>query len=41
MGSLEDKSHKFVDIPTDYGLYDIAIENINDLDEGKEKLLNE
>lgn len=39
--NIEDKSHKFIDIPTDYGLYDIAIENINDLDEGKEKLLNE
>ena len=37
----ENKTHKFIDIPTDYGLYDIAIENIEDLDEGKEKLLNE
>ena len=33
-------SYKFIDIDNDYGLYDIEINNIDDIDEDKEKLIN-
>ena len=38
--NLEDMSYKFIDIDNDYGLYDIEINNIDDIDEDKEKLIN-
>lgn len=38
--NLEDMSYKFVDIDTDYGLYDIEINGIDDIDEDKERLIN-
>ncbi len=38
--NLEDMSYEFVDIDSDYSLYDIEIENIEDIDEDKEKLIN-
>jgi len=37
---VENMSHKFVDLESEYGLYDIEIESIEDLDEDKEKLIN-
>ena len=38
--NLEDMSYKFIDIDNDYGLYDVEINNIDDIDEDKEKLIN-
>lgn len=38
--NLEDMSYKFIDIESNYGLYDIEIDSINDIDENKEKLVN-
>lgn len=38
--NVEDMSYKFVDIDSDYGLYDVEIDNVNDADEGKERLIN-
>lgn len=38
--NLEDMSYSFVDIDSDYSLYDIEIEKIEDIDEDKEKLIN-
>lgn len=37
---LEKKTHKFVDLNTDYGLYDFQISGIDDIDKNKEILLN-
>ena len=38
--NVEDMSCKFIDIDSDYGLYDIEINNIDDIDEDKERLIN-
>ena len=38
--NVEDMSYQFVDIDNNYGLYDIEIDNIDDIDEDKEKLIN-
>jgi DNA repair exonuclease SbcCD nuclease subunit len=38
--NIEDMTHEFVDLESDYGLYDIQINSIDDLDEDKEKLIN-
>lgn len=38
--NLEDMSYEFVDIDSEYGLYDVEISNINDIDEDKERLIN-
>ena len=38
--NVEDMTYKFVDIESDYGLYDVEISNIDDIDEDKEKLIN-
>jgi len=38
--NLEDMSYKFIDIENDYGLYDIEVNSIDDVDEDKEKLIN-
>lgn len=37
---LEKKTHKFIDLNTDYGLYDFQISGIDDIDKDKEILLN-
>lgn len=37
---IETMGYKFVDLESDYGLFDIQIENFEDLDEDKEKLIN-
>lgn len=37
---IEHMTHEFIDLKTDYGLYDIEIESLEDLDEDKEKLIN-
>ena len=37
---IEHMTHEFIDLDTDYGLYDIEIESINDFDENKERLVN-
>ena len=31
---------KFIDVDNDYSLYDVEINNIDDVDEDKEKLIN-
>jgi hypothetical protein len=33
-------THEFIDLKTEYGLYDIEIESLEDFDEDKEKLIN-
>jgi hypothetical protein len=33
-------THKFIELDSEYGLYDIAIESIDDFDNDKEKLIN-
>jgi hypothetical protein len=33
-------SYRFIDIDNEYGLYDIEIDNIDDIEEDKEKLIN-
>ena len=38
--NIEDMTYKFVDIDGEYGLYDIAIDKIDDIDEDKERLVN-
>lgn len=38
--NLEDMSYKFIDVDNDYSLYDVEINNIDDVDEDKEKLIN-
>ena len=38
--NLEDGSHEFVELETDYGLYAVEINNADDIDQDKEKLLN-
>ena len=38
--NVEDMSYKFIDIESDYGLYDVEIDNVNDVDEDKERLIN-
>ena len=38
--NLEDMSYEFVDIDTEYGLYDVEINGIDDIDEDKERLIN-
>lgn len=38
--NVEDMSYKFIDIDSDYGLYDVEIDNVNDIDEDKERLIN-
>ena len=38
--NLEDMSYEFVDIDSEYGLYDVEISNINDINEDKERLIN-
>lgn len=37
---IEHMTHEFIDLKTEYGLYDIEIESIEDFDEDKEKLIN-
>lgn len=37
---LENKTHKFVDLDTNYGLYDFEVSSIDDIDNNKEILLN-
>lgn len=37
---VETLRHEFVDLPSEYGYYDISINGIDDLKEDKEKLLN-
>ena len=38
--NMETLEHEFVDLESDYGLYDISVESIDDLDNDKEKLTN-
>jgi DNA repair exonuclease SbcCD nuclease subunit len=38
--NVENMSYKFVDIESDYGLYNVEIDNVNDVDEDKERLIN-
>lgn len=38
--NLEDMSYNFIDVDNDYGLYDVEINSIDDVDEDKEKLIN-
>ena len=38
--NLEEKTHRFIDLDTEYGLYDFQISGVNDMDENKETLLN-
>ena len=38
--NVEDMSYKFIDIDSDYGLYDVEIDSVNDVDEDKERLIN-
>lgn len=37
---VETKTYEFVDLDTEYGLYDIEIDSIDDIDEDKERLVN-
>lgn len=37
---MEKKKHKFVDLESDWGLYDIKINSIEDIDNDEERLLN-
>lgn len=37
---IEENKHEFVDLDSNYGLYDFQIRNIDDIDEDKETLLN-
>jgi DNA repair exonuclease SbcCD nuclease subunit len=37
---VESMTCKFIDMDTDYGLYDVEIDNIDDIDEDKERLIN-
>ena len=38
--NVEDMSYKFIDIDSDYGLYDVEIDNVDDVDKDKERLIN-
>jgi DNA repair exonuclease SbcCD nuclease subunit len=38
--NIENMTHEFIDLKTEYGLYDIEIESLEDFDEDKEKLIN-
>ena len=38
--NIENMSYEFIDIDNDYGLYDINIDNIDDIDKDKEVLVN-
>ena len=38
--NIEDKTYKFVDLSTDYGMYDFEIKKPNDIDDNKEILRN-
>ena len=38
--NLEDMTYRFEDIESDYSLYDMEIENFDDIDNDKEKLIN-
>jgi DNA repair exonuclease SbcCD nuclease subunit len=38
--NIENMSYEFVDLETDYGLYDMEIESMDDIDNDKEKLIN-
>jgi DNA repair exonuclease SbcCD nuclease subunit len=38
--NLEDMTYRFEDLDSDYSLYDMEIENFDDLDNDKEKLIN-
>lgn len=38
--NIETLKHKFIDVESDYGIYDIRITSENDLDEDKETLVN-
>ena len=38
--NMEDMSYKFVDLETEYGLYNIEINSIDDIDNDKERLIN-
>lgn len=37
---MQEKTHEFVDVPTDYGLYDIEISSIEDIDNDNEQIRN-
>ena len=38
--NLEEKTHRFIDLDTEYGLYDFQISGVDDMNENKETLLN-
>jgi DNA repair exonuclease SbcCD nuclease subunit len=38
--NIENMTYEFVDIDSDYGLYDVDINSIDDIDEDKERLVN-
>ena len=38
---LETMTHTFKDLDSEYGLFNIEINDINDIDEDKEKLVNQ
>lgn len=38
--NMENLTYEFVDLETDYGLYDMEIESMDDIDDDKEKLIN-
>lgn len=38
--NMEDLSYKFIDVDTEYGLYNIEINSIEDIDNDKERLIN-
>lgn len=38
--NLEDMTYEYVELETDYGLYDVEIDSIDDIDEDKERLVN-
>jgi len=37
---MENMTHEYVELETNYGLYDVSIESIEDIDEDKERLVN-
>jgi len=38
--NIEDMTHTFVDLDSEYGLYNVEIESIDDIDNDKERLIN-
>lgn len=38
--NIEDMTYKHIDLDTEYGLYDIEIDSIDDINENKERLIN-